>query len=97
VLSTTARLASVPREVSWTPCDGGVLLESYSNEVWLFDDVVVRICWRGDAIRDVAPPLSRPNVDVYQSATPPFVLGTVLTRQYRGWDSDPDGRFRTES
>jgi aminoglycoside phosphotransferase len=39
------------REAGWIPQGAGVQVESYSNEVWLFDDVVDRICWRGDRQR----------------------------------------------
>ena len=45
------RLVVALREAGWTPQGAGVQVESYSNEVWLFDDVVVRICWRGDRQR----------------------------------------------
>jgi aminoglycoside phosphotransferase len=44
-------LALVLRQLRRTPRGAGVQLQRYSNEVWLFDDVVVRICWRGDRQR----------------------------------------------
>jgi aminoglycoside phosphotransferase (APT) family kinase protein len=48
---SSPRLASALRQAGWRPQGAGVQVESYSNEVWLFDDVAVRMCWRGDRQR----------------------------------------------
>jgi aminoglycoside phosphotransferase (APT) family kinase protein len=47
----SARLLSVTEEYGLSLAGTPQLLESYSNDTWLFDDAVLRICWRGDRQR----------------------------------------------
>jgi hypothetical protein len=42
-----ARLAAV-RETVPVGLDGAVLVESWSNDAWVTDSAVLRVCWRGD-------------------------------------------------
>jgi aminoglycoside phosphotransferase (APT) family kinase protein len=45
-----ARLTAVRDEVR-VPLDGAVLTESWSNDTWITDAAVLRVCWRGDRTR----------------------------------------------
>lgn len=41
----------IVREAAPQDLDGAVLAESWSNDAWLTDDLVLRVCWRGDRQR----------------------------------------------
>jgi Phosphotransferase enzyme family len=45
-----ARLAAVRDHVP-VPLDGAVLTESWSNDTWITQAAVLRVCWRGDRAR----------------------------------------------
>jgi len=49
-VDAVARLASV-RDVMPFHVEDAVLVESWSNDTWLTDDAVLRVCWRGDRDR----------------------------------------------
>jgi aminoglycoside phosphotransferase (APT) family kinase protein len=45
------RLLRVAAAAGISNLDRAVLVESWSNDVWLIDSLVLRICWRGDRAR----------------------------------------------
>ena len=47
---SAGRLAIVRRAVP-LELDGAVLAESWSNDTWVTDSLVLRVCWRGDRAR----------------------------------------------
>jgi Phosphotransferase enzyme family len=68
-----ARLAIVRPNVGLN-LDGAVLVESWSNDTWVTDSLVLRVCWRGDRARLLREhallaslPASIPHADVLGS------------------------------
>jgi aminoglycoside phosphotransferase (APT) family kinase protein len=84
-----ARLARL-RKVLPFSVDDAVLVESWSNDTWLIDDAVLRVCWRGDRDRLdrerqllAALPSSLPHASVLSSGT--WGDGTwILLRRIQG-------------